>query len=143
MHCMPSKIGCGPMAAFILIFLALLLVGSNEAVGYYFTHCDDVEIFDCLMGRLDEEESEPERTVVATGVYNYKGFSVTVTANIPLGGGNVTGTASGTCEGMVKGTFSGRQNGVISGSMSGVCSPFFVNIPAGALFSGTVNKTGK
>lgn len=43
----------------------------------------------------------------------------------------------------MNGTYNGRPNGAISGKMTGVCSPFFVNIPASADFSGTVNKTGK
>ena len=60
---------------------------------------------------------------------------------IPLDGGNVTGTVTGTCDGMVKGTFTGKQNGVISGKLTGACSPFFVNIPSSAEFSGVVNKT--
>ncbi len=131
------------MAAFLVILLILVLVGSNEAVGYYFSHCDQEDVFDCLMGGLDEDEPEAEGTVTATGVYEYKGHSVTITANIPLGGGAVTGTVSGTCEGMVKGTYNGQNNGVISGRMSGACAPFFVNIPASADYSGSVNKTGK
>lgn len=129
------------MAAFILIVLILLLIGSNEAVGYYFTHCRDIDMFDCLLGGL--EEPEPEGGVVATGTYSYKGNDVNISANIPLDGGAVTGTVSGTCDGTVRGTFSGSQNGAISGRMTGVCSPFFVNIPASADFTGTVNKTSK
>ena len=131
------------MAAFILVLLILVALGTNEAIGYYYSQCDEDEIFDCLMGRTEEDEAEEEGAVAATGVYEYKGYAVTITMNVPLGGGAVTGTVSDTCEGKVKGTFSGQANGVISGSMSGVCSPFFVNIPAGAEFSGTVNKTGK
>ena len=138
-----SKLGCGPMAAFILIVLMLFLVGSNEAVGYYFGHCGDTDIMDCLLGGLDEEPEPEEGTVVATGTYTYKGYSIDVTMNIPLEGGAVTGSVSGTCDGSVKGTFSGQKNGVISGTLTGVCSPFFVNVPAGGEFSGTVNKTGK
>lgn len=128
------------MAAFIVIMVILLLIGSNEAAGYYFSHCREVELFDCLMGNL--EEPEPEG-VVATGVYEYKGYTVNITANIPLGGGAVTGTISGTCEGIVRGNYNGQPNGAITGTMSGACSPFFVNIPASATFTGTVNKTGK
>jgi len=131
------------MVAFMLIVLLLMLVGSNEALGYYFTHCGQIEIFDCLMGGLAEEPAPEEGSVAATGVYDYKGYSVTVTANIPLGGGAVVGVVGGTCEGKLKGTFSGGENGVMSGSMSGVCSPFFVNIPASAQFTGMVNKSGK
>ncbi len=129
------------MAAFIIILLILVMLGTNEAVGYYFSHCEDVDIMDCLMGGLDEPE--PEGAVVATGTYNYKGNDVNITANIPLGGGAVTGSVSGTCEGTVKATYSGQDNGVISGRMTGVCAPFFVNIPSGAEFSGIVNKGSK
>ena len=136
-----AKTGCGPMAAFLIIFLILLMLGSNQAIGYYYSHCNGRELFDCLLGGL--EEPEPEGAVVATGTYSYKGNDVHITANIPLEGGSVTGTVSGTCDGTVRGTFSGGQNGAISGTMSGVCSPFFVNIPASASFSGTVNKDGK
>jgi hypothetical protein len=140
---MANKFGCGPMAAFILVLLILLMVGSNEAVGYYFTHCDEHDIMDCLMGKLDDEEEPEEDSVTATGTYSYKGYDVVVAANIPLGGGNVTGTVSGTCEGKVKGTYNGQNGGVISGAMTGVCAPFFVNVPASAEYSGSVNKTGK
>ncbi len=130
------------MAAFLLILLILLMVGSNEAIGYYYSHCQDDDLMHCLFSGLDDEEPE-EGTVVATGVYELKGNSVTITANIPLGGGEVTGTVSGTCDGMIKGTFNGKNNGVISGTMKGACAPFFINIPSSADFNGTVNKTGK
>lgn len=138
---MASKLGCGPILAFLIILLILIVLGGNQAIGYYFSHCQDIEILDCLAGGLDEPE--PEGAVVATGTYTYKGNDVNITANIPLEGGTVTGTVSGTCEGTVKATFSGQNNGVISGKMMGACSPFFVNIPASAEFSGTVNKTSK
>lgn len=128
--------------AFLLILLILLMVGSNEALGYYYTHCKDRELLECLMSGVEEDEPG-EGDVVATGVYEYKGNSVTVTMNIPLTGGAVTGTVSGTCEGNFKGTYNGQPNGAISASMAGVCAPFFVNIPASAEFIGSVNKTGK
>ena len=141
---MPSKLGCGPLAAFMLILLILLMLGSNQAIGYYFSHCQDDDLLHCLFAGLDDEDTEPEEgTVVATGVYEFKGNTVTITANIPLRGGEVTGTVSGTCDGIVKGTFSGKDHGVISGTMNGVCAPFFINIPSSAEFNGTVNKTAK
>ncbi len=89
------------------------------------------------------DEPEPEGAVVATGTYEFKGNSVNITANIPLDGGNVTGTVSGSCDGSIKATYSGQNNGVVSGTMMGRCDPFFVKIPASAEFSGTVNKTAK
>jgi hypothetical protein len=140
MNFMASKIGCAPMAAFLLILLILIGLGSNEAIGYYFSHCENENILECLFAGLDEPEP---KGVVATGTYDYKGNSVTITANIPLEGGAVTGSVSGACEGTVKATYDGQQNGAISGRMSGVCSPFFVNIPASADFNGSVNKTSK
>ena len=141
---MAGKLGCGPLAALVILAFVILFVGGNEAVGFYFTNCEDEDILDCLMSEFLEEEEEPEEgSVVATGVYTYKSFDVTVTANIPLKGGAVTGSVSGTCEGQVKGNYDGKPNGVISGAMTGVCAPFFVNIPAGANYSGSVNKTGK
>ncbi|MBP9850872.1 MAG: hypothetical protein KBC47_04230 [Candidatus Peribacteraceae bacterium] len=139
---MASKIGCGSVVAFILILLILLILGSNEAAGYYFSRCHNVHLLDCLMGGLDEPEEE-EGSVTATGVYSYKGYDVNISANIPLGGGNVTGTVSGTCDGIVKGTFNGQDGGAITGSMHGACSPFFVNVPASADFTGTVRKGSK
>lgn len=134
-------IGCGTLIAFILILLILLALGSNAALGYYLGHCGGGDIFDCLLNRV--EEPEPEGAVVATGTYTYKDYAVTVTANIPLEGGAVTGTVSGTCDGKVTGSFNGQNNGVISGALTGACSPFFVNVPAAAEFSGTVNKDSK
>lgn len=131
------------MAAFLIILLILVGLGSNEAIGYYYAHCEDDGVVDCLMQRLDEPDEDESDGVTAVGTYTYKDYPVTITMNIPLDGGDVTGTVSGTCDGRVKGTFSGKNNGVISGRLSGACSPFFVNIPSSADFSGTVNKTGK
>lgn len=140
----PAKsggIGCGTLIAFFLVLLILVVIGSNAAVGYYFQHCQGEDLFECLLNRV--EEPEPEGAVVATGVYNYDDYSVTVTANIPLAGGAVTGSVSGTCDGKLKGTFNGQDNGQISGTIAGTCSPFFVNVPAGATFGGVVNKDSK
>ncbi len=131
------------MAAILLVLAALVIIGSNEALGYYMSHCDEEELFECLMSGLEDDEPEPEGAVTATGTYSYKDYPITLTLNIPLEGGNVTGSMTGTCDGRVKGTFSGKPNGVISGKVTGTCDPFFVKIPASADFNGTVNKTGK
>lgn len=137
------KLGCGPLAVILLILIFILGFGFNEGVERYFVHCGDGEedLMDCIFDATDEEPQEG--AVAATGVYTYKDYSVTITMNIPLAGGNVTGSLSGTCEGSVKGTYNGKQGGVITGKMTGVCAPFFVNIPASADFTGTVNKTSK
>ncbi len=131
--------------AFLLISLILLVIGSNEAIGYYLSRCNDADTFGCLLQGLDEEPTEEEKeegTVTATGVYSYKDYPVTIVMHIPLKGGEVTGSVSDTCEGRVKGNYN-NQTGTISGTLSGACSPFFVNIPASAEFNGTVNKSGK
>lgn len=65
------------MAAFVLILIILLVLGSNEAIDYYFSHCQEVDALDCIMGNLDEEEPE-EGAVKATGTYEYKGYAVTM-----------------------------------------------------------------
>ncbi len=129
------------MAAFVLIVVILLLIGSNEAVGYYYTHCDTENLLDCLLGQA-EDLPEPDGAVTATGTYTHKGYTVAVVMNIPLKGGSLTGSVSDTCDGNVRGTFV-AGNGTVGGTMSGVCSPFFVNIPAGADYTGTLNKTTK
>ena len=118
-------LGCGTFMAFVLVLLILVAIGSNEAVGYYLKHCSGENLFDCLLDRV--EEPEPQGAVTATGTYSYKDYSVVVTMNIPLEGGSVTGSMSGTCD----------------GSVTGACSPFFVNIPASADYSGIVNKDSK
>lgn len=126
------------MIAFIIIALILITIGGNEGLGYYLEHCGDQDLIDCFLNNA--EEPEAEGAVTATGVYNFKDYSVTITANIPLEGGAVTGSVAGSCQGKVKATFNGENNGAISGTMTGTCDPFFVNIPASAQFSGTVNK---
>lgn len=140
----PAKkgVGCGALIAFIIITLILVSLGANEGVKYYFKHCEDLEEpFECLLNNL--EEPEPQGAVTAIGTYSYKDYSVVLTMKIPLDGGGVTGSISGACDGAVKGNFDGQSNGAISGKISGVCSPFFVNIPASADFSGVVNKDSK
>ncbi len=138
-------VGCGTLIAFLIVGLILIAIGGNAVFGYYLDHCEEEDMFECLMGALEgqEEEEAPEGSVTAVGPYNYKDYSVSVTMNIPLEGGGVTGNMSGTCSGQVKGSFDGQKNGVISGTITGSCSPFIVNIPASADFSGTVNKDGK
>ena len=62
-----KKPGCGVLAAFLLVVVILVMLGSNEAVGYYMDKCDPEEdIFDCLMSGLEEEEEPAAGTVAAT-----------------------------------------------------------------------------
>lgn len=140
----PKGGGCGPMA-FLLIFLLLgaLVFGANAGIGYYGSECGDLDLMDCIEEIMAEEEEAPGGTVAATGPYSYKDNSITMTANIPLEGGAVTGTVSGDCNGKVTGSFDGANNGVISGKLNGTCTIFFVNVPASATYSGVVNKDNK
>lgn len=134
-----GKMGCGFL---ILLAIFVLIFGGNEVLGEYLENCSIEEnVFECL-SQMTEEEPKPEGTVTATGTYTYNDYSVDVTANIPLEGGAVTGSISGTCSGKVKGNYN-NQTGVISGAMSGACSPFIVNVPASAEYAGTVNKSAK
>lgn len=142
---MANKLGCAPAAAIIVLIFLMVFFGANEGVGFYYTSCDedDGNFISCLLGEMmsEEEGGEPEEgTVTAVGAYEYKGYAVTITLNVPLHGGAVNGTVSGTCEGPIKGNYAG---GAITGNMSGVCAPFFVNIPASAEFTGSVNKSAK
>lgn len=134
-------LGCGAIIAIVLVLLILATLGGNELFGYYLANCSEEDFIECLLDAA--EEPEPESAVTATGTYTYQDYAVTVSANIPLAGGAVTGSVSGTCDGKVMGTFDGQDNGVISGTMAGGCSPFFINVPASATFSGTVNKTSE
>lgn len=134
--------GCSPMMfLIILLILGAMIFGGNAAVGFWAMECGDLDPIECVQ-EIAEEEEEAEG-VTATGPYSYKDYSITMTANIPLEGGTVTGTISGDCSGKVTGSFDGANNGTISGNLNGACNPFFVNIPASATFSGVVNKDSK
>ncbi len=139
----PKKVGCGPVIIFGIILVLLIGAGSNAALGHYFSECGDAD--DILACMLDwSEEPVPEGAATATGNYTYQGHTVTFTLNIPLEGGAVTGSVSGTCDGSVQNaSFTGDDNGAISGKITGTCDPFFVHVPATATFTGTVNKTSK
>jgi hypothetical protein len=143
-----KKLGCAPLAGIAIVLVVLLVFGGNEAAGIYMSECaseeDDDSMMDCLAEIFeDDEEEKPEGTVTATGVYSYKDYDVNITAHIPLGGGAVTGSVSGACDGKVTGSFDGNNNGVLSGKLTGSCDPFFIKIPAGADYTGSVNKTGR
>ncbi len=139
----PKASGCGPMMFFIILVVIIAFIfGINFGFGSYSANCGDMPLFDCIADIMEEEE-EATNEVTATGPYSYKDYSITMTANIPLEGGSVTGTVSGDCSGKVTGSFDGQNNGIISGKLAGACNPFFVNIPASATFSGIVNKDSK
>lgn len=132
--------GCGTIIVICIIAFVLLGVGLNQAIGYYYEHCSDEDVFECLLHPQEEPE---HKGVTAKGTYTYKDHSVDFTFFIPLEGGAVTGNIDGTCTGTVKGSYDGKDNGVISGTMSGYCDPFFVKIPAKGTFNGTVQKEAK
>ena len=52
---MAGKLGCGPLAALVILAFVILFVGGNEAVGFYFTNCEDEDILDCLMEEIGRE----------------------------------------------------------------------------------------
>lgn len=137
-------IGCLPVLLIAIVLSIILGVGINEGIGRYYQNCVDEtdDFFGCMLS-ISNKEPDSEGAVSAKGTYNYKNYSINMTLNIPLEGGDVTGTVSGTCDGKVKGTFDGKNNGAIGGTIHGSCDPFFVNIPASATFGGIVNKDSK
>lgn len=141
----PKKgIGCGGIIAIFLMAFILLGLGLNEAAGYYYTHCQDKDVFECFTKLNKESTEEEEEGTTARGTYSYKDYSAEFILNFPLTGGNVTGTITGTCTGSVtNGTYDGSENGIITGSMSGYCDPFFIKIPAKGSFVGNVQKDSK
>ena len=129
---------------FIIILIILLLIMGDLAFIFTSSECIDENIFSCLVGMIGEDDEEDqEGGVVATGVisgeYGGENRSVTVSLNIPLEGGAVTGNFSGDCDGNIKGTYAGG-GGVINGTAKGSCA--FV-MPASGKFSGTVNVSSK
>lgn len=139
----PKGSGCGPLTFFIvLVVIAILIFGGNEAFGWYGINCGGMDIFECAQEIMAEEEAE-ENTVTAAGSYSYKDYSIKLTALIPLEGGEVSGTVTGDCNGKLAGNFDGKNNGKISGNIAGTCTVFFVNVPAKATYNGSVNKDSK
>ena len=140
----PKASGCGPMMFFIiLIAIATFIFGANAGIGFYGANCGDLSFFECIDEIMAEEESAGNDVVTATGPYSYKDYSITMTAQIPLEGGEVTGSVTGDCNGKVKGIYDGQNGGSITGKLAGACNVFFVNVPASATFSGVVNKDSK
>ncbi len=139
----PKASGCGPMMFFIILVVIIAFIfGINFGFGSYSANCGDMPLFDCIADIMEEEE-EATNVVTATGPYSYKDYSITMTAQIPLEGGEVTGSVTGDCSGKVTGTFNGENGGSITGKLAGACNVFFVNVPASATFSGVVNKDSK
>lgn len=143
-----GKKGCGPLAIIVIVLVIIAaILGINEGIEAWSLKCEEGEpIWECLLRREEEEfltEDQKNSLVTASGPYTYQGYSVTVTAEIPLSGGPVSGLISGTCTGNLNGTFDGKDNGGITGTINGVCNPFFFNVPASATFNGTVNKDSK
>jgi hypothetical protein len=83
------------------------------------------------------------KPVSAKGTFKKGNYSVDVVLNFNLDGGAVTGNFSGVCSGTISGNFDGKEAGAISGRAEGSCNPFVVPVPAGADFSGTVDKQQK
>src|SRR3990167_1695508 len=136
-------IGCGLMTFIIMVVIILFIIGGNFLFGTYSENCGDIPLFDCISDIMAEDEEAGQDVVTATGPYSYKDYSITMTEQVPLEGGEVTGSVTGDCNGKVTGTYDGADGGSISGKMAGSCSLFFVNVPASATFGGVVNKESK
>lgn len=135
------------IAGIFVMFLVLLIIIAGIIgldLGYigYITRCGDVPIGECLKA-TPTPTPNPETSVVAVGTFSAKGYGVTITMNVPLEGGAVSGSFSGDCQGKVSGTYNGHDNGIISGKAYGSCNPFSLPVPASATFTGNVNKSGE
>lgn len=142
-----SERGIGGLGILFFFILLIFLIIMFD-MGYIFLskECMDTSPIECALNILTGEDEAPpeEGSVTATGVISreYKGEnrSVTVSLNIPLEGGAVTGSFTGDCDGNITGTYAGGESGAISGKGSGSCA--FI-IPASGSFSGVVNKSAK
>lgn len=125
---------------FLFIFIGLLLgvdYGYVALVGY----CEDTPVFDCLSGKKPQQpvkeamQGQPS-VIAAHGNLSVGKYSVNVTMLIPVEGGAVTGTFSGTCDGKITGA--ADKDGAISGKAFGSCSVGIIPVPARGTFDGTV-----
>lgn len=131
---------------FVLLFILFFLLGGIIVadLGYisYTTRCGDTPLGECLKA-TPTPTPNPETTVTAVGSFSAKGYGVSITMNVPLSGGAVSGTFTGDCQGTIRGTFDGNNNGVVSGSAHGSCNPFVIPIPVSATFTGKVDQDTK
>lgn len=144
----PKTSGSGCLRTFVLavILFGAALFGTLKGVQYYSVNCQGMSVSDCIIYKEPTpypSEDNNHTTVQATGPYSYEGHSISMSINIPLQGGKVTGTVSGDCTGKVTGSYDGNNNGVISGNINGYCEVTVIPVPAKATFQGTVNKESK
>ena len=124
--------------AILLFFLILMgaLVGMDYGYIFLSEKCGDTPIGECfspatptpvpgITGNAGNSPIAPtqipaKKTVVtAKGSFSYKDYSSDVTLDIPLEGGEVTGSFSGDCSGRIRGSFTGGSDGKISGKAFG------------------------
>jgi hypothetical protein len=126
----------------VLLFIIAGIIGLDFGYIGYITRCGDTPLGECLKA-TPTPTPNPETSVVAVGTFSAKGYGVTITMNVPLEGGPVSGSFSGDCQGNISGSYDGNDNGIISGEAYGSCNPFKVPLPASATFAGNANKTSK
>lgn len=141
-----SQAGFASIITILIILFLIIGIGIGADLAYieYLVRCGDTPVKQCLNENKEEEIiEENEEVVTATGAINAEQGSVSLTMNIPLGGGAVTGQFSGKCNGNITANFAGGDNGAISGTAHGSCSTDLLPVPVSATFNGTVNKEGK
>jgi hypothetical protein len=82
----------------------------------------------------------PKSFYSASTSISSQGYTLTINMKIPKDGGKVYGNISGNCTGAMHGQYDGKDNGKILGQTNVLCNAFFIQIPATATFTGTVNK---
>ena len=135
-----SQSGIAAIAVLFILFIILgLLIGADYGYIALTGYCENVPTMECISGTKPNKPAEPaqkQTVIVATGNISGDKYNVTVTMNIPVEGGAVTGTFSGTCDGKISGT--ATKDGAISGEAFGSCSLVVVPVPARGEFDGTV-----
>jgi hypothetical protein len=141
-----SESGIAALAIILFfVFLILLITGIDLGFIEYQKLCHGESIGKCWNERnYPTPTPAPNRTVVsAKGSIGADKYNVQVTLNVPLEGGAIEGTFSGTCNGTITGDFTGGENGTLTGKAFGSCSPVLVPLPASAEFTGKVDQRSK
>ena len=126
----------------VVIFLAIFFISKSSFIttenieaNPVVESSSDIEL-PISEGEVTIGTSEPElvKNRIGTGKIEMEGQTVNFKMDIPVNGGEITGSASGFCSGSMKGAFDIRTN-YIHGEMDGKC----IGIPATGTFKGEID----
>jgi len=143
---MKNKKRDGLAGIYVLLLILLILIGGLIGFDFlsieYNTRCGDTPVGECLSA-TPSSTPDIETSEVARGTFSEKGYSVSLSMTIPLGGGAVVGSFSGDCSGVINGNYDGGENGMIRGDARGSCkTPILLPVPASGTFDGLVDVNG-